>query len=90
MPSIIDDSATVEAMDHQSDTMSTYTTTLPCPTLPRQSSRLRNFLETLVASCLRRRPLESRRISPEQLRLETPVDILARRHTYLYIRSLSG
>jgi hypothetical protein len=89
MPSIIDDPATVEALDHQSDTMSTQPTTLPFPTL-RRPSRLRHFLETLVASCMRRRPLESRWISPEQLRLEMPVDILARKHTYLYIRSLSG
>jgi hypothetical protein len=89
MQSIIDDLATVEVIDHQSDTMSTHPTTLPLPT-PRWPSRLRNFLETLVGSCMRRRPLESRWISPEQLRLETPVDILARRHTYLYIRSLSG
>jgi hypothetical protein len=89
MPSALDDPATVEVMDHQSDTMSTHPTTLPLPT-PLRLNRLRNFLATLVASCVRRRPLESRRISPEQLRLETPVDILARRHTYLYIRSLSG
>ena len=89
MPSILDDPATVDVMDHLSNTLSTPPTTLPLPT-PQRLSRLRNFLETFMVSCLRRRPLESRWISPEQLRLETPVDILARRHTYLYMRSLSG
>jgi hypothetical protein len=89
MSSITDDPATVEVIDHQSDTISTQPTTLPLLT-PQQPGRLRHYLQTLVASCMRRRPLESRWISPEQLRLETPVDILARRHTYLYIRSLSG
>jgi hypothetical protein len=43
-----------------------------------------------LSSCLRPAPYERRWISPELRGWEAPTDLLARRHTYLYIRSLSG
>lgn len=89
MPNVIDDPATVREIYHQRDALSTYPMTTPLPTPRRRRTLLANFLQTFVAACTRRRPLESRWIKPD-LRTETPVDILARKHTYLYIRSLSG
>lgn len=65
-----------------------------CPTplaIPRQRpAALLHFLWNLVPSWMRRRTSESRWIRPDLPRYETPIDYLARRHTYLYIRSMSG
>jgi hypothetical protein len=47
-------------------------------------------LQTLVASCTRRRPLESRWIRPDLPQWEAVTDLLARRHTHLYIDSQLG
>jgi hypothetical protein len=47
-------------------------------------------LQTLVASCTRRRPLESRRIRPDLPQWEAVTDLLARQHTHLYIDSQLG
>ena len=89
MPNVIDDPATVREIYHQRDALSTYPTTTPLPTPRRRRTFLLNFLRTFVAACTGRHPLESRWVRPD-LRMETPVDALARKQPYLYIRSLSG
>src|SRR5262249_6525884 len=47
-------------------------------------------LQTLVASCTKHRPIESRWIRPDLPQWETVTDLLARQHTHLYIHSLLG
>jgi hypothetical protein len=55
----------------------------------RPLARLHDLCTWLI-SCLRPAPFEHRWIKPEICGWEAPTDILARRHTYLYIRSMSG
>jgi hypothetical protein len=47
-------------------------------------------LQTLVASCTGRPPIESRWIRPDLPQWDTVPDLLARQHTHLYIHSLLG
>jgi len=75
------------------DTQPEHTTADPTTLLPtprRKPAALLHFLQTVMTSWMRRRAFESRWIRPGLPRWETPTDYLARHHTYLYIRSLSG
>src|SRR5215467_3052794 len=49
-----------------------------------------HYLQTLVMSCTRHCPIESRWIRPGLSRWESVPDLLARQHTHLYINSLLG
>jgi hypothetical protein len=55
-----------------------------------RSTAFLHCLHTLVASCTRRRSLESRYLRPDLSQWETVPDLLARQHTHLYIHSLLG
>ena len=69
---------------------------MPSPTTPAHPTplwRLTALLHNLyrwISSGLRPAPFERRWIRPELRGWEAPTDILARRHTYLYMRSMSG
>jgi hypothetical protein len=60
------------------------------PTQPWHSTALLHNLCRWITACCRPVPFERRWIRPELRGWEAPTDILARRHTYLYMRSLSG
>ena len=78
------------AMNAQHDLMATYPITPALPTPRWRPVALLRVLRIWMTSLTKRRAVESRWIRPDLLRWETPTDILARKHTYLYIRSLSG
>jgi hypothetical protein len=66
----------------------------PAPVLPsarREHARLWTFFHSLITPILRWR---SRRQQPDALRMpqqfETPIDLLARKHPFIYIKALSG
>jgi hypothetical protein len=65
-------------------------TTPARPTQPWRPTALLRNLGRWLSSCLRPAPFERRWISPELRGWEAPTDILACRHTYLYMRSMSG
>jgi hypothetical protein len=75
---------------HQRDTSDTHPTTTPFLAPRRRQAHLLALWHTLMTACMRRRPMQSRWIRPDLPRLETSTEFLARRHTYLYIHSLSG
>ena len=88
MPHMTEALAT-SAIDEQHDLMTADPTTA-LVTPRRRPAAFLHFLRSLVTSWTRTRVFESRWINPDLARWETPSDMLARRHTYLYIRSLSG
>jgi hypothetical protein len=63
-----------------------------CPSLTQRwrPAVFLHCLQTLVASCTRRRPVQSRCIRPDLPQWEAVTDLLARRHTHLYIDSQLG
>ena len=77
-------------IDTQHDLMATHLTTSPSLAQRWRPAALLHGLQTLVASCTRRRPLESRWIRPDLSRPETVTDHLVRQHVHLYIRALLG
>jgi hypothetical protein len=81
---------TAIAMDPQPPLTTIYPTTPALPTQEWRPAALLHVLYTWVTSFLRPSPFESRWIRPELIGWEAPTDILARRHTYLYIHSMSG
>ena len=89
MPYMTEAPATI-SVDTQHDLMTTDPTTTPLPTPRRRPATLLHFLQSLVTSWRRRRAFESRWIRPGLPRWEASTDLLARRYTYLYIRSMSG
>lgn len=89
MPQMPEALATVP-IDEQHDLMATYLTPSALPTPWRKPAALLHSLRNRLTSWTRRRAFESRWIRPDQPRWETPTDVLARKYTYLYIRSLSG
>lgn len=62
------------------------------PSLPQRwrPAVFLHCLQTLVASCTRRRPIESRSLRPDLSQWEPVTDLLARQHTHLYIHSQLG
>lgn len=74
------------AIDAQSNAL----TTGPLSTPQWRSGALLHVLRTWVASLTRRRTDERQDIRPDFPRQETPTDLLARKHTFLYACSLSG
>jgi hypothetical protein len=81
---------TTALIDTQHDLMATPLTTSPSFAQRWRPAALLHGLQTLVASCTRRRPLESRWIRPGLTRQETVTDHLVRQHVHLYIRALLG
>ena len=81
---------TALALDLQLTIPMPYPTTPARPTQPWRPTALLRNLCMWISSCLRPAPFERRWISPELRGWEAPTDILARRHTYLYMRSMSG
>lgn len=78
------------AIDEQHNLTATSLTTPALPTPWRKPAALLHSLRNWLTSWTRRRAFESRWIRPDLPRWETPIDLLARKYTYLYIRSLSG
>lgn len=60
------------------------------PTQPGRPTALLRDLYRWITAGLRPAPFERGWISPALRGWEAPTDILARRHTYLYMRSMSG
>jgi hypothetical protein len=81
---------TALAIDLQLTIPMPYPTTPACPTQPWRLTALLHNLCLWITSCLRPAPFERRWIRPERRGWEAPTDILARRHTYLDMRSMSG
>jgi hypothetical protein len=81
---------TTAPSDTQHDFIVMHPTTRPSLTQRRRPAAFLHCLQTLVASCMRRRPIESRRIRPDLPQWEAVTDLLARRHTHLYIDSQLG
>jgi hypothetical protein len=81
---------TALAMDLQLTLPTPDPTTPACLTHLWRPTALLHTLCMWITSCLRPAPFERRWISPEIRGWEAPTDILARRHTYLYMRSMSG
>ena len=77
------------AIDEQYDLLTAPPTTA-LATPRRRPAALLYFLRNSMLSWTRRRTFESKWIKPDLPRWESPDDMLARKHTYLYIRSLSG
>jgi hypothetical protein len=91
MPTVTDGLATVPPMTDQHDLVATPPTQTTLLRIPRRRHfTLLHLLQTLMAACIWRRPLESRWIHPDCPRQESPTEHLARTAPYLYIRSLSG
>jgi len=88
MPHMTEARAT-SAIDEQYDLLTAHPTTV-LATPRRRPAALLYFLRNCVRSWMGRHTFESKWIRPDLPRWETPNDILARQHTYLYIRSLSG
>jgi hypothetical protein len=81
---------TTALIDTQPDRMVMHPMLSPSLTQRWRPATLLHCLQTLVASCTRRRPIESRWIRPDLPQWETVTDLLARQHTHLYIHSLLG
>jgi hypothetical protein len=81
---------TAIAIDPQAPLSATYPTRPTLQTQPWRPTALVHLLRTWMASVTRRRTDERREIHPDFPRRDTPTDLLARHHTYLYARSLSG
>jgi len=73
-------------IDAQPETL----TTNPLPTPQWQPRALWQVLRARVASLTRRRTDKRQDIRPDFPRQETPIDILARKHTFLYACSMAG
>jgi hypothetical protein len=89
MPNIIEAPATVSS-DQQYDLIDAPSTTTPLSTPGQRRCSLLAMLRGAVASCLRYRMPHTPRVLPNQQRLESPVDTLARKHPYIYIKAMSG
>ena len=89
MPQMPEALATVP-IDEQHDFTAIYPTTPALLTPWRKPAALLHALRNRLRSWTRCRTFESRWVRPDLPRWETPTDLLARKYTYLYIRSLSG
>lgn len=78
------------AIDPQPDPLSTSLTTLPLSAPWWRPAALLHVVHTWMTSVMRHHASERRGIRPDFPRQETPTDILARKHTFLYACSLSG
>ena len=81
---------TTAPIDTKHDLMAMHPMLRPSLTQRWRPATFLHCLQTLVASCTRRRPIESRWIRPDLPQWETVTDLLARQHTHLYIHSLLG
>jgi hypothetical protein len=81
---------TTASIHAQHDLMAMHTMLNPSLTQRWRPAAFLYCLQTLVAFCTRRRPIESRWIRPDLPQWETVTDLLARQHTHLYIHSLLG
>ena len=72
---------TTAPIDAQPELMVMHPTMNPSLTQGWRSSAFLHCLQTLVASCTRRRSLESRCLRPDLSQWETVPDLLARQHT---------
>jgi hypothetical protein len=86
----ITEAPTAALIDTQHDLMATRPRLSPSLTQRWGPAAFLHCLQTLVASCTRHRPIESRWIRPDLPQWETVPDLLARQHTHLYIHSLLG
>lgn len=77
-------------IDAPHDFLTTYPTPPPLATPWWRPAALLHVLQTFVTSLTRRRPGESRWTRPDFPRWETPTEMFARKHPYLYIDSLSS
>jgi hypothetical protein len=77
-------------MDAPHDLMPTSLTTPPPPTPWWWRAQLFHGVQTWMTSVAWRRVEARRDLRPDFPRQDTPVDILARKHTFLYAYSLSG
>jgi hypothetical protein len=89
MPNIIEAPATVSS-DQQHDLIDAHVTTTPLSTPGQRRFGLLAMLRGAVAACLRPRVPHTPRVLPNQQRLESPVDTLARKYPYIYIKAMSG
>jgi hypothetical protein len=81
---------TTASIHAQHDLMVMHTMMNPSLTQRWRPAAFLYCLQTLVASCTRRRPIESRWIRPDLPQWENVTDLLARQHTHVYIHSLLG
>ena len=81
---------TTAPIDTQPDLMAMHPMMSPSLTQRWRPAAFLHCLQTLVASCTRHRPIESRWIRPDLSQWETVTDRLARQHTHLYAHSLLG
>jgi len=72
----------------QPDLMSTHLTIRPSLVQRWRPAAFLHCLQTLVLSCTRCRPLESRWVRHNVPQWETATDLLMRQHAHLYIHSL--
>ena len=72
------------------DLLAIYPITPALPTARRRPVALLHTLSTWVSALTRRCTYERQDIRPDFPRQETPTDLLARKHTFLYACSLSG
>ena len=89
MPSVTE-APTTAPINTQHDPMAMHPMMIPSLTQRWRPTAFLHCLQTIVASCTRRRPIESRWIRPDLPQWETATDLLARQHTHLYIHSLLG
>jgi hypothetical protein len=81
---------TAAPIDMQHDLMAMHPMMSPSLTQRWRPAAFLHCLQTLVASCTRHRPIESRWIRPDLSQWETVTDLFARQHTHLYAHSLLG
>jgi hypothetical protein len=89
MPTVIDTRAIAEQLHQQYDTCDTPLPT-PLSTRWRRYATLLTTLAATIATRFKHHFLHNHRLIPDSQRQESYIDILAKKHTYLYIRSLSG
>jgi hypothetical protein len=81
---------TTAPMHAQHDLMAMHPMMKPALTQRWRPATFLYCLRTLVASCTRRRPIESRWLRPDLPQWDTVTDLFVRQHTHLYIHSLLG
>ena len=86
----ITEAPTTTSIDPQHHLMEMHPMMSPALTQRWRPAAFWHCLQTLVVFCRRYRPIESRWIRPDLPQWETVTDLLARRHTHLYIHSLLG
>jgi hypothetical protein len=78
------------ALDSQSELLPISLTTSPLSTPWWRPAAFLYVLRTWMTSMRRHQALTRQDVRPDFPRQDTPVDILARQHTFLYAYSLSG